>query len=247
MGEFLYFIPAQTAAGPALLAELGIAAVLGGTDVEQGLCQSGPAGGSGVLFRRSAAAGPPVSYAPDRQSWFPAGPQKVYWLGFEHADPPCPADLARGLSRRIPGSDVELADGNLWHCPIARLAAGGTNLPIRLGLDPQTGADSFRVADSAVKLWEMAGEVWARDVAAAQAQAAGDDGIDDPLSADRVIEIAVAALAANYRVGRWEVQALELLGQAELREVLDVLVDIPGLKELAGDGGGKKNATPSGT
>ena len=67
MSQFLYFIPDVPAASPALLAELGIAAVLG-CGCTQGAIESGPSGARGVLLGASEGPKPRLPY--DGAAWY---------------------------------------------------------------------------------------------------------------------------------------------------------------------------------
>lgn len=223
MSGFLYFVPNTQAVGDAALRRLSI----GGIDprhYEQGQCMTGPGGGSGVMIRASGGKGG-MGYNEKAQTWVP-GPGKRYWLGYETALRPGPADLER--DRRILGEDVELEDGNLWHVPKARLSVCDTpplTLPHVYGVDADGNATEV-VRQDCMALWEAASEYWAVLCALAEKDA------EVTMSYDRQFEIVCMALGANYRVGPLEVRALEIVSTDKASDVCDVLVDLRGFKAV---------------
>jgi len=226
MGDFYYFVPGVSAVNAAAIRALGLAGSLG-EHYEQGTVDSGPGGAFGTMLQASGQKRP-LRCDAEAQDWFPSVPKggvpAAYWLGFETAAPPGPADLIR--ERVIPGADVVLADGNAWHCPTARWAAGESGLPLRVGLDAE-GRRNMSVVERYAELWSMAMEVLA-ELAAIGGQGEQAGG----MTFERALAIAAAALGANYRVGLLEVEALGLLTTDLYGDVLRALVDWAGMLDL---------------
>ena len=242
MAQIIYFVPNVPAVPPEMLADLGLDAVIG--SVSQGPITSGPGGAGGILL--AAAAGPKTPLRYDAAwRWAPDSPAKRYYLGYDPKNRPTPADLLRADA---PGGEpVELADGNQWLTPIARFHAGGTQLPVRIGKDAETGERNYRVEAAYMGLWDAAGDVFTDNLRALAVWAAKENGqkppadLPEPMSGERRIEIAAMALSVNYRLGVSEVETLEMLSDRHVSDVLGVLADIDSWLEL-GKGALKKNA-----
>jgi hypothetical protein len=238
--QFLYFIPDRTNAPPEVLAELGIAAVLG-CPAATGYIDAGPSGAGGVLV--AASVGPPTALAfrKDRWRWIPrhdaAEPAKViYHLGVPQP-PPGPEDLAR--PEMLAGKAIILADGREWIVPLARYYDGGTPLGRRVTLD-EAGNEVLGVLEARRGLWEAACEVWEEFVAQqaldseSQGQAVATDrkAREGGMTLLRAKQIASMALGANYRVGEFEVSALGLLSTENIHAALAAMADVDGFCEM---------------
>jgi hypothetical protein len=249
MAGIIYFVPGVPGVPPEMAERLGIAAAAGG-HIAQGQIDSGPGGQAGTLVKASGDQ-QRLRYDAAGQLWAPVKSQAdagqeakvLYWLGCDKANPPGPAELAR--ERQLPGRMVTLADGNQWLLPTARLASGGTNLPVRLRL-ADDGGDCWEIVQACQGLWRLAGEVWGLVVSQvarqAGAEAEGEDWDDQ-----RLIAAACTCLAANYRVGPGEVRLLGLLSTLCVHEILHTLVDWQGYLELLAAGQSKKNGPASGS
>jgi len=242
----MYFIPDAVGCTKADAKRLGLSAVDDG-NLAFGPISHGPGGAGGVIVRRSDATGK-MRYDADGQVWYPhkddANPPAVtHWVGWSKDAVPGPGDLGR--EEGVSGIDAVLADGNTWHCPTARLAMGGTNLPMRLGLDAE-GGDTWTVTQQYECLWDMAAEVWEKVIADMGVAEEGDEAKGD-LSFERMSEIASACLAVNYHVGQFEVKALGLLTTGGIWKILAILVDFEAFLALAkehAEGEKKKQADP---
>jgi hypothetical protein len=235
--QFLYYIPDRTNAPPELLASLGIASVLGCSPTF-GYIDSGPGGSGGVLVAASVGAATPLCYKTDGWRWIPrrepandaGSPGKVlFYLGVP-TPAPGPCDLARG--EMLEGNPVALADGNEWVIPIGRFYDGGTPLGRRITLDAD-GNDTLTVLASRKVLWDAACETWEKFVTQhIPAEPDISDRPDSGMTLLRGKQIASACLAANYRLGEFEVSALGLLSTDNIRPALSVLIDLASFEEL---------------
>ena len=162
-----------------------------------------------------------VGYYADDQTWHPAAGGD-YWIGWN--EKPEPGDLER--SELIAGHEVEL-EGGKWVIPVARSEVQGSMLPHRMVLNEE-GEWTHRPLEAYSKIQGHAERVWEQMMQ--QVEASANDGPDDdfePMTDKEVAEIAVEALAVNYRVSRWEVSALGLLTNAKALEICRALVDWP--------------------
>lgn len=222
--------------------------------------QNGPAGESGALIAsRYKAPGSGLLYEPDKQEWRRF---HSFWLGWEKAKQPGPADLER--PDMLPSTPLTLGDDNEWRIPVAELrpmVEQYSDGAWRRVPDPRHD-ELWRFAEELRPVWETVNqsvEAWqaameaaavavdASDRAAkielAQAafvsQAAAMNGIDT--------DAAVTVLGRNYRIGREEVSAMGLLatdavnGKCHKWQILDTLMDGPGIRLARA---GKKNDTP---
>lgn len=253
--DFQYFLPNATAAPETLIEALGLRAMLGPVPYAQRPITSGGPGGTGgvVIAADPPGRGASPSYQPEGWRWIPArsdrqtGTEPPYWLGVSTTAPPTPAELVRPWI--VPGEGIELGDGNVWTVPQARLASRNgilmTGLPLAHGLSDD-GEEITTIAAEYARLWDLAGEVWATCICVvlAQVREQGVEGLPDepppaePMTPEREREIATAALAANYRVGRAEVLALGLLETRTTGAILRALVDFGGWQKLWAEGNG---------
>lgn len=228
MSNFCYFLPnvyaAQLAPGQrlvrSLLEERGLADLLADVDIPHAgladLAHVGP--GSklcGCVLAPHTAAGdvPRLGYFPELQDWTPSiGGEQQYWLGRDRDQPTTPDSLRR---RRplVRGYDVTLGDGQVWHVPVVRRPTGTTRLPCHLKMTP-AGLE---------------------EVVKAEYRALFDDF--EPVATvfweggtiQRLVgcDVALRALAVNYRLGWDEQNALALLDGDNWLEVLKLAVDLP--------------------
>lgn len=240
--DFLYYLPASRGSREAVLAA-GLGYALGPGGPTWAPMAPGPDGQAGVVLGLSDAA--PVHAAGDVRWTRMAG--LAVWLGLLNAAPPGPADLAR--PEGLPGHRVRLGDGAEWLIPAARLVRGGTLLPQAL-VRAQGAWTRGDVLPAWRDLWDGACRVWdalygglaAADEAEETDEPANPAGPPKPvrLTLSDECDLAVRAIAANYRVGPDEVSALGLLTTTTQLAVLKALVDWPALLDLA------KKARPPG-
>jgi len=249
-GGFLYFVAGRQAAPAELLEEVGIAALPQSTAWAP--FGDGPGGEGGVIV---AAAGTRLRYAPDEQTWRPVArglggesesdgeaDAPAYWIGFETGRPPGPEQLAR--DEMIPGHAVTLADGRSWHVPIIRDAAGACGLPMRYGLDPQSGRPAATLGDEHLRLWDAALGVLA---ALADAEE-NDDGqivLGLGMSEADAMRLAADVIGLNYHASLAELLAVGALDGPGIFNVCRAMSDFDGLVALL-DAEAKKKSTPDG-
>ena len=217
MAGFLYFAPARPRVDRAWVTDHGPAYAFDDDDwgrMSQGELGQGPGDQRGCLFARRAGEPHALGYAPDRQRWAKAAGSGEYWLGYDTAEPPTPAHLER--AEIIDGHLVRLGDGQQWLVPVARMFSGGTALPQAIVLGPN-GEKVLRALPAYVAIARHADRV-ATDIHIGMS-----DGWD----------IAVEALALNYRIGPDEASLLQLLTTPIVPNVLEALVDVPTLRAVA--------------
>lgn len=138
----------------------------------------------------------------------------IAWLGVTDARPG-PQDLAR--AERYQGHEVELADGNSWLVPVARLVGGDTRFPRKLKKSGEKWVQGD-VREPYARIFEDACRVW--DELRSQAG-------NDQRTLTESTDVAVKALSVNYRIGPAEVDALGLFDTQVMVRVLLALVDWP--------------------
>lgn len=239
MAGFIYYLPHSLDLKPEAWQERR-RAVIGGLPCARRGC-SGPDDATGLLLVPQVAAPPRCRYDPPSQTWrkAPGG----WWLGWQTDTPPGPDDVIRADAVRI-NHPVELADGNEWLVPVARLVSGDTGLPQVLDLtedgtlQPIPDERYRPILDAAEQLWsrimDALGQVSDED-------ADEDGGIEIDVQADR--RLAVDALTINYHLGVEEIGLLRLLGTESANEVIGALVDAPGMRRCLHAMAQKKSET----
>lgn len=231
MAGLLYFLPKGRDAEEFIAARRAVWGV-GGFDRRH--VSAGPDGGEGQILsladQKNAAR---VGYYPSEQEWHKT-PAADWWIGWSLAERPRPQDLQRPDS--LPGHNVRLEDGQEWTVPVVRFINGVIALPQRLVLDDQ-GNVARAPLDRYANLTRIALEIWEKVAAAAEG-----------LGVLRVEwEYAVAALAANYRLGGEEISALGLLTDANVAAVLLALIDWPRLLAMLEASDSKKASSGAST
>lgn len=206
----------------AIAAGLKYAFVRSAGDPESRLCGQGPGNSRGFLACFNPAARPGlVEYVPDKQTWVDAG---GYWIGYWTAEKPTEEAFRR--EKRLAGEPVKLRDGAEWTIPIARSFVSGATLPQKLVLG--TDRRTWELADLPEYL-DLCGE--AEKVAGLFLPKLGGDHTVT-LNYQDGMAICVKALAINYAVSAVEVSMLELFTQNEMFNVLQALIDLPGVKRV---------------
>lgn len=208
-----YFVPGWQGATLERLATIGLGHAFDRPPVV-GIAPRGPDGGQGVILTAEEVR---------RAEWeWTRAPGRSWWVGTWGETQP--EGLAR--ARQIAGHRVRLEDGHEWLVPVARSFAVGSVLPQRLVL----GEDG--------KTWE--GRPLARFVAisARAARVARvlfdelEEGEGPLVVLGEGADIAVEALAINYRIGPVEAAALGLLSEPAVFEVCKALVDWPTIERV---------------
>ncbi len=186
-------------------------------------------GGRGLVLSFDNHLEPPalLGYYPDRQIWTQTA--EGCWIGIAHGDRPTPAQLQR-RDKLLAGHDVMLA-AEAWHVPVIRfptalaegpqVTAWRTNLPQTMRWDP-SGRFAPGVRDEWQWLWDLSGRMW-QVIMEAEPDSSGNVYYE----LEEVADLALAALAANYRIDRGVQTALGLLDSSNWEEVLRAAIDWP--------------------
>lgn len=207
MSAFLYFFPdapKPVVKAADIPAECNLSGILDGAKLAYALGRTnGPEGSSGYLVAvrpadesRAAKCG----YYPDEQRWAKvrgADGKVTHWIGYEKANPPGPADLAR--PRMVEGYPVTLADGRQWVIPSVHVPY--TTLPKICRAD-EDGNLVKSVPDEYEEICSLGAKFFdcIRDVS----------GFDF----NEFVEFCWRLLAINYRIGRREMLELGLLADS---------------------------------
>lgn len=208
--RFLYFIDGETELSEAVIEQhsLGHAISVGAPDCGWGVIQEGPhSTGGGVIV------------GTDRldlrsQKWWRRHSTSSVWIGYSGAAPG-PVELLR---EETCGSNLglELADGNVWLCPVARPIGGGTRLPHRYTLG-HDGAPQIDVLDAYEEIVGIADRVFD------SVTVTGGFGMSEA----QMVQYAAHALGVNYRVSEAECRILGLLTPRTVELILLALMDYP--------------------
>ena len=194
----------------------------------------GPGGKSGLLLAAKTFDGRgPLrpTFVESEQEWRPLGDPKQAWIGLEKsAEPPGPDELRRKLTSA--GYSVELAGGQRWQVPIVRRPDDSTELPREAYFDDH---DRFveEVKAEHRALWEEMG------AALNWFDAETFDGGD--FSREKGLDLAIRALAINYRFGRGEQRLLRAIDSTNWATVLAMAIDLPTALSVLD---AKKNSAP---
>lgn len=244
MPQFLYFVPDARTVTAADLKTIGLGYLgLKGNPAIRGC--TGPEGKQGVIF---AGDGSSATFAAASQVWT-AGPDEKYWVG--HATDtvlPAPADLQR--KRFVAGRDVEIAD-QLWTVPICLSIVGNATLPRALAIGTDGKTWQLKQLPEFVALCVAAERVWKEFERAIRQPTPEEDESGTAaftLTLGEAADIAVQALAVNYRVSAFEATLLGLLTTETCRQILDVMIDWQSVVDVsqsaAADEPEKKSDTP---
>jgi hypothetical protein len=215
MAGFILFFPDRSdiATVERIPSECGLSDVLNGAAVTYGVVlQHGPGdkGGSIISVRPSHGDGlaADCQYKPDSQTWIrcvdKTTREPTHYLGFETANKPRPIDLVR--PEIVAGSPVTLA-GQEWTIPV--ILAGKSTLP-----------RSFRMVEG-----ELIAVVKSEyDSLCAEGERifksyAFKEGTQ--ISYAELFDYVVRLLKVNYRVGRYETCALELIDTGNIMGIAE--------------------------
>ncbi len=239
MAGFQYYIPGGDAVFRPTLEALGLWEIaFDDASYDRRGVTTGPDSQPGTILTVHHKDDPATGYFPDAQTWRKADDAE-YWLGWYNAAPPQPADLER--SQQLAGHSIRLGDGNDWLVPVARSFPYGISLPQSLSLGAG-GNIAAAIIPRYAAFGEKAAQLW--DVFIAECEAADSDAeTQQTMPAVERMQLAIEALAFNYRIGRHECNALGLLTTDNLSEVLGAVIDQPTIIEhMRADA--KKNDCP---
>lgn len=228
MSGLIYYLPGPGAASRDVVVDWGLGYVLEGDEGVQHVGMSkGPDGGTGVAFAPKAGPGGRPAQLPHdagRAEWqrMPGHPRGA-WIGRVPGEIVRPQDVARG--RQLGGHMTELADGQRWLVPVARMVNGATPLPTALRWDGSAWTQG-EVLPRFRDLWAHGIRMWDLLIGIAREEGHALVFVDEAMTA-------VHALACNYRLGPAEVSMLGLLDTTSEVAVLKALVDWPSVEVLA--------------
>jgi hypothetical protein len=199
---FLYILPNEhsvtTSSHPAL-ERLGLGH-LKGTSLVHSRVVGGPGNVSGSLVMALPTGAEEhegkCAYLPEQQTWMQA---PGYWIGAYRDAMPRPEDLER--PEQVTGYPMPLGDGQMWMIPLA--AGERRQLPTRM----RWGVDGKWVSEIVPELEAFSGAV---EAVAQQVYTTGRIVLPESEQA----ELAVRALAVNYRIGPAEAAMLDLFNPA---------------------------------
>lgn len=226
MAGFLYYVPGGTRAIKlADLQVIGLGYAFERTPTPRE-CNAGPDNGRGVVvFDDARTGGVEAGFFGDRQVW-----RKMLgieaWLGYHRDAPPSPEELQR--EKMLNGHWVRLLDERLWLVPAARSWGEEDGelrwsyaVPRRSRRNAEGIWEAGEVVPRYADLWET-GERWLES----RLRAAIDPNRPKIVFHDGH-ERSIRALAINYAVGADEAEALDLLTEDHVRDILDAIGDVP--------------------
>ncbi len=219
MSGFLYYIPGKPTVTTSDLDALGINH--GSPETIQATAGPDKSGRGGVVFVFPQVGGsmPRLGFYAGQQTWREC---KGFWIGFETANPPQPADLERGNMLDGYVATMQTAFGKqAWQCPTAKV------FPTYYGLD-KDGNGGEIIEPEYEELSKSAELVFNEAIALRDGEVP-----EEAVREDEQRRIAVQALAVNYRVTLWELTVLRLLKGDNLARVLMALIDGPNLPPAA--------------
>ena len=231
MSNFIYAIENVKMVGPSQLEEAGLSGIFNKTEiwihtlptgVSQRYSTAGP-GGECILFAADIDV-KLLHYKPNEQMWKKSINGKFY-VGLYKNFPPTEQNLRR--KKQMAGHEVELAGGEKWLVPVARIITGGSALPqsLILGKNGEVFTEALpkyaQFSSKVEKLWEdfQCENNWKQG--------------RPKLSITERMEFAIEALGWNYKVGPNEVNLLKLITTDNLSEILAAIIDVPTILEVS--------------
>lgn len=237
MSGFLYFIPKLQSASKEDISKAGLYPTFGSSSFGFRSTSLGPNKQSGAIIviksSNPEAKTPQVGYFPEKQDWqenIPLSPPSKgelkgdvkFWIGKEKENPPKPVDLQR--KELVDGHLTKLEDGNDWLIPAARIFPQGTTLPQSLILGPN-GELVQEILPKFAQLGKKAEELWLEFQR--ENGMLSKENTSEPIGLKARWDIAISALAVNYKIGQDEVSFLRLLTTENLTRILAAIIDIP--------------------
>lgn len=178
-----------------------------------------------------------IGYYPDRQQWFQMPmPDVNAWVGRYTDAPVKPEDLAR--AEQLDGHWVTLGDEQRWLAPVARAQTEHDGelrwhnaLPAATTIDAEGHWVEAGVLPRYAPLWPIATAFWDQWMGAKEDGGGPADTATVSFDFAGANDAALAALAANYRLGKAEVALLGLFNDQTVLGILLALVDGPTVQE----------------
>lgn len=193
----------------------GLDSVLRGASLNRCEHSAGPDGGFGVLamIASEGCGAENCFYSGEEGVQFWRKVNDHYWIGYHAGSPPTPKDLAR--EKQVPGEIVELK-GNEWMIPVC--GPHVHKLPFAFKLN-EHGKWTPEVEKEYKHLQQMCHQAML-DMKEAK-DATNDRAIE---IFERHMEFCANMVAVNYRVSRWEVDALEILTSETFMKIISVAI-----------------------
>jgi hypothetical protein len=218
---FLYYLPGERTANADTLAKHGIGYAFDSLPSYREIF-SGPDQSAGIIASRHPDIDR-LGYHPSKQQWRKI-PGKTAWVGKWTEEAITPEQLAR--PDQCSGLLVRLADGQLWNVARARKFVEHDQqsyyvcpLPHDLDLGDDGRWIPARVSAAYAKLSDLADQFWE-----AHSQSLADD--EKNFVFERLDDLCVAAIAANYHVEAIELAILRAYTINSRRAVLDAVLDL---------------------
>ena len=223
MAHFLYAIPNGGMVNAEKLKTAGLAGIFEGVTYSQRQTSQGPGGGDCTLICIGDDA-KALYFKPEQQAWQQSLNGK-YQVGLYEKDKPTEEILRR--EKQLAGHEIEMGDGSKWLVPVARIITGGSSLPqsLILGKNGEVLTEALpqyaQFSAKAEKLWED----FRNEISKKKEKI--------KMTIPERMAFAIEALAWNYHIGTEEVNLLKLITTQNLHEVLEAIIDIPTLVEVA--------------
>jgi len=233
MSGFIYAIEDVKMVSSRQLEDAGLGGIFDKVEIAQRYSAAGPGGKECVLFAAADIDVKLLYFKPNEQTWKKSINGKFH-VGFYKDSPPTEKTLRR--KKQLAGHEIELADpcqqqagagGEKWLVPVARIITGGSALPqsLILGKDGEVVTEALpkyaRFSSKVEKLWEDF-----------QCENNWKEG-QPKLTVKERMELAIEALAWNYKVGADEVNLLKLITTENLSEIIAAVIDVPTLIEVS--------------
>lgn len=208
MGTIVYYLPKAASVNRDKIKKAGLAHILpeGQSTPEFTNTQNGPDGGVGVIFAFSGADKVNLQKTVEHIKWKQI-PKTECYFGFDEENPPGPKDLQR---KKLKDSyPVKLSDGNEWKVAIIRKVDGGTELEKNLEHNGEEWV-AAGLQRQYVDMFERAGKVWDQFITPLMDQEEDESGDDIEITVEDGWDLAVDALALNYRISFPEITLLNL-------------------------------------
>lgn len=216
MPGFLYYLPDPIPCSDNDLEDRGLGHLNAHRMNRRGT-QVGPDGGPGALRvpipDAEDGVAPEIKYDPEAQEWRKCAGGK-FWIGREKGAKCSATDLQRQLMQ--PGLPCPLSAGGDWVCPVAKA------LPSYWGLDDDDNPARI-YAPEFLPLSQKA------DVVFRHFRKDAVEWDADWIESLEAAEIAIASLAENYRVSKYEMNWLAMPTGSDLGWILGALIDLPGI------------------
>lgn len=220
MANFIYAIENVKIVSSLQLDEAGLTGIFDKVEISQRYSTIGPGGKECVLLMGAGKDTKLLYFRPKEQNWQKSMNGK-YWLGFYTDDRPTERDLRR--KRQLAGHEIELADGDRWLIPTARMLSGGSTLPQSLILGKNGEVLTEELSEYA-QFSSKVGQLW-EDF---QCENKWKEG-ELKLTVTERMRLAIEALAWNYHIGVDEANLLKLITTQNISEILAAIIDVPTL------------------